>query len=90
MLSLDVNDFIEHIDEMLLKIEEEGEVIEITKQNEIIARMVPVRKLRQADADIQNDLETWNELERISAEISAYWPQGVSTVDAVQEARQDS
>ena len=88
MLSLDANEFIERIDEMLLIVEEGGEIIEITKQNEIIARMVPARKRRQADT--QGDLAAWNELERISAEISAHWPQGLSAIDAVQDARQDS
>jgi antitoxin (DNA-binding transcriptional repressor) of toxin-antitoxin stability system len=88
MLSLDVNEFIERIDKMLLKVVEEGEMIEITKQNEIIARMVPVRK--QGQADIQDDLAAWHELERISAEISACWPRGLSAVDAVQDARQES
>lgn len=88
MLLLDVNEFIEHIDEMLLKVEEEGEMIEITKHNEIIARVVPVQKRRQAD--IQGDLAAWQELERISAEISAYWPQDLSVVGAMQDARQDS
>lgn len=88
MLSLDVHEFIERIDEMLLRVEEESEIIEITKHNEIIARLVPARKRRQAD--IQGDLATWNELERISAEISVYWPQDVSAIEAVQDARQDS
>jgi antitoxin (DNA-binding transcriptional repressor) of toxin-antitoxin stability system len=88
MLSLDVYEFIERIDEMLLRVEEESEVIEITKQNEIIARIVPVQK--QKHADIQSDRATWNELERISAEISAYWPQSLSAIEAVQDARQDS
>lgn len=90
MLSLDVHELIERIDEMLLKIEEEGEIIEVTKHNEITARMEPVQKRRQADLDAQNDQATWSELELISAEISACWPQGVSAVEAVQDARQDS
>jgi antitoxin (DNA-binding transcriptional repressor) of toxin-antitoxin stability system len=44
MISLEVNEFIERIDEMLHIVVEEGETIEITKQGEIIARMEPVRK----------------------------------------------
>ena len=85
MLSLDVHEYIKRIDEMLLIVEEGSEIIEITKQNEIIARMVPVRKRRQAET--QGDLAAWYELERISAEISAHWPQGLNAVDAVQDAR---
>ncbi len=87
MLSLEVNEFIERIDEMLHIVLEEGETIEITKQNEIIAHMVPVQKRRHADT--QDDLAAWNELERISAEISEYWPQGLSAIDAVQDVRQE-
>ena len=85
MLSLDVNEFIERIDDMLRRVEEEGETIEITKQNVVIARMVPARKRRRGGS--QDQLAVWNELERISAEISAYWPQGLSAVDAVRDAR---
>jgi antitoxin (DNA-binding transcriptional repressor) of toxin-antitoxin stability system len=88
MISLEVNEFVECIDEMLRMVEEEGETIEITKQNETIAQVVPVRKRRQVDA--QDHSAPWDELERISTEISAYWPQDLSAVDAVRDARQES
>ena len=87
MVSLEVNEFIERIDEMLRIVEEEGETIEIRKQDEIVARMVPVRKQRQADT--RGHSATWNDLERISAEISAYWPEGLSAIDAVRDVRRE-
>ena len=85
MLSLEVNEFVERIDEMLRIVLEEGETIEITKQGEIVARMESIRKQRQADT--RGHSAAWNDLERISAEISAYWPEGLSAIDALRDVR---
>jgi antitoxin (DNA-binding transcriptional repressor) of toxin-antitoxin stability system len=87
MLTFEVNEFIERIDEMLRLVLEEGETIEITNRGEIIARMEQVRKQRQADT--RGHSATWNDLERISAEISAYWPEGLRAVDAVRDVRRE-
>lgn len=48
MKSLEINEFIERIDEMLHMAVEEGETIEIAKQGEAIAYLLPVH----------NDLQT--------------------------------
>ncbi len=87
MVSFEVNDCIERIDEMLRMVVEESEAIEITKQGEIIARIEPVRKQRQADT--RDHSATWYGLERISAEISAHWQQGLSAIDAVRDVRRE-
>jgi antitoxin (DNA-binding transcriptional repressor) of toxin-antitoxin stability system len=55
MVSFEVNEFIERIDEMLRMVEEEGETIEITKQGEIIARMEPVRKQTQSSKRVRQE-----------------------------------
>ena len=55
MVSLEVNEFIERIDEMLRMVVEEGETIQITKQGEIIARMEPVRKKAQSGKRVRQE-----------------------------------
>jgi antitoxin (DNA-binding transcriptional repressor) of toxin-antitoxin stability system len=87
MLSFEVNEFIKRIDEMLRLVLEEGETIKITNRGEIIARLEPIRKQRQVDT--RGHSTTWNDLERISAEISAYWPEGLSAIDAVRDVRRE-
>lgn len=44
MKTLEIHKLTEHIDEILHMIKEEGETIEITDGNEVIAHLVPVDK----------------------------------------------
>ena len=55
MISLEVNEFIERIDEVLRMVVEEGETIEITKQGEVIARMEPIRKQAQSGKRVRRE-----------------------------------
>jgi hypothetical protein len=64
---------------------EEEPIIEITDCVEVIAWWIPAH--RASAAEKKSDDEIWADLERLSAEISAHWPSGVSAVDAVRDAR---
>ena len=87
MKSLEINQFIERIDEMLRIVVEEGETIEIAKQGETIAYLLPVHKDPQTG---ERELPAlWTDLDRLSAEISAHWPEGLSAVDAVRDVRRE-
>jgi prevent-host-death family protein len=75
----------EHASEILRRVREEGDIFEVTYHGRVVARLVPVAEPEQstyADAF----LGRW---ERLSAEISARWPEGVSAVEAVREARRE-
>lgn len=45
MKSVGVRELKTHLSEILRQVQEEGEVIEVTKHGEIVARVVPVRHL---------------------------------------------
>jgi len=87
MKSLEMNEFIERIDEMLRIAVEEGETIEIIKQGEAIAYLLPVHEDLQTGKRELSAL--WADLDRLSAEISTHWPEGLSAVDAVRDVRRE-
>lgn len=87
MQTLGVRELKERISEVLRMVQEKGEIIEVTNRGEVVARLVPAHKAPTAE-DMSDD-EIWTDLERLSAEISAHWPAGVSAVDAVRDARRD-
>lgn len=68
------------------RVREEGEIIEITYHGEVIARLVPVAPPEPTDEEIA---AVWANLDQLTAEISAKWPEGVSAVDAIREVRRE-
>ena len=87
MKTLGKHELTERIDEILRLVKEKGETFEVTEHGEVVARLGPVREPKQAVED--SDAAAWAELDRLSAEISAHWPEGVSAVDAVRDVRRD-
>lgn len=86
MKSIGVRQLKEHMSEML-RLVQEGETVEVTKRGEVIARVVPAHG--KSSPDDLSDEEVWTDLERLSLEISKHWPEGLSAVDAVREARRE-
>jgi len=76
MKTVEVNELIGRIDEILRLVVEKGETFEVTEHGEVIARLEPAGKAKQVVED--SDDGAWAELDRLSAEISAHWPEGVS------------
>lgn len=64
---------------------QEGATIEITNHGKVVAIMVPPRS-RLTHKEIESDLES---IDRLAAQISAHWPEGVSALEAVQDVRRD-
>ena len=87
MKTLGVRELKERISEILRLVEEEGETIEVTKRGEVVAHLVPARKA--APSSDSTDDDAWTDLDRLSVEISAHWPVGLSAVDAVRDARRE-
>ncbi len=87
MKTLGVRELKERISEILRLVEEEGETIEVTKRGEVVARLIPARRVTPSSENAEDD--AWTDLDRLSAEISAHWPKGLSAVDAVRDARRE-
>ncbi len=87
MKTLGVGELRERIDEILRLVEEEGETIEVTKNDEVIARVVPAQKQSQP---VKKDLKTfWADVDRLASEIGKYLPDKVDAVEIVRDMRRE-
>ena len=86
MVTVGVRELKQQISKILRRVREEGEIIEITYHGKIIARLIPVNP---PEAATEMTPAKWVDLDQLSAEISAKWPEGVSAVDAVRDVRRD-
>lgn len=82
MKSVGARELRENAGEVLRRVREERETIEITWHGRAIARLVPVLP---AMAESKKLAKIWSDLDRLSEEIGSQWPKGVSAVGAVRE-----
>ena len=86
MITVGIRELKQQTSKILRRVREEGEIIEITYHGEVIARLVPVNQQAPSSEEMS---ATWADLDQLTAEISAKWPEGVSAVEAVREGRRD-
>jgi prevent-host-death family protein len=86
MRAVGVRELRTHISEILRQIEVDGETVAVTNHGTVVAHLVPVRR---APVDVEAVRASLAELDRLAAEIGAYWPEGVSAVEAVRDVRRD-
>ena len=77
----------ERMSEIVRRVEEDGEAVDITRRGAVIARIVPVQVKPPFDRKAFD--RRWAEHQRLAEEISANWPKGVSAVDAIRDVRDD-
>lgn len=75
-----------NISDILRQVEEDGEVVEVTRHGHVIARSMPVEQGSGEDRDSNGN---WTHLNNLIREISAIWPEGVSAQDAINDMRRD-
>ncbi|MFQ5419299.1 MAG: type II toxin-antitoxin system Phd/YefM family antitoxin [Anaerolineae bacterium] len=86
MVTVGVRELKQQTSKILRRVREDGETIGITYRGETIARLVPVNPPAPSTEDIA---AVWADLDQLTAEISAKWPEGVSAVDAIREVRRE-
>lgn len=86
MRTVGVRELKANVSEILREVEERGEIIEVTRHNHVIARLVPARTTHRIDRDANG---VWTELNALAAEISAQWPEGVSAQEAINDIRRE-
>ena len=84
MHSVGVRELKQHTTQILRRVREQGETIDVTYQGQVVARLVPVRRSQPDRSEANADV--WADLDRLAEEIGARWPSGVSAADAVREA----
>lgn len=94
MTTIDVQVLQEQTTEVLRRIHEGKEVIEIVHQGQLIARLTLANT---RDTAVQPNADTWEEqaetiwpgLSQLKEDISAHWPEGVSALEAVHDVRRE-
>jgi prevent-host-death family protein len=85
MLRVGVRELKANTSELLRQVSEKGEVVEVTRHGQVIARLVPASTpLPDRDAN-----GAWTKLKELSAQISALWPADVSAEEAINDVRRD-
>jgi len=82
MITVGVRELKQRASELIRQVREDGQEIHITYRGEVVALVVPVRRATQPEAEA-----AWASLDALAAEIGAHWPQDVTSVEAVAEAR---
>lgn len=82
-----VDELKERAEEILQRVREQGETIEVAEAGEVVAQLVPrlprKRGLSPEDAAVLDDLE------QLAIEIGKEWPPGMSAAEAVKEQRRE-
>jgi prevent-host-death family protein len=86
MLTVGIRELKTNTSEIIRRVRERSEVVDITHRGEVVARLVPVAPLLPAPEETAAILA---DLDQLAAEIGAAWPEGVSAVDAVREVRRE-
>jgi prevent-host-death family protein len=86
MTAVDAQDLQERTAEVLRRLWEDGEPIDITDRGRVVARLVPAEDVRPT----REEIEEWlAELDATAAEIGKHWPEGVSAAQAISEDRRE-
>lgn len=86
MHTIGVRDLRSNASRILREVSAKGETVEITRHGRVIARLVPAGK-PPAEVDESGIERAWADLDRLSEEISARWPEGMSAAEAVARDR---
>ncbi|MCC6765702.1 MAG: type II toxin-antitoxin system prevent-host-death family antitoxin [Deltaproteobacteria bacterium] len=87
MTTVGIRELKESVSDILRRVRERDETIEISYRGEVVARIVPVRRERSQAGARRRARAVWNDIDRVADEISARWPRGVGAVRAIRETR---
>ena len=87
MAAVGVRELKEHTSQILRRVREQGETIDVTHRGRVVARLVPAEERPPPTAE---ELAAfWEEWDQLATEIGAHWPEGVSAVDAIRDVRRE-
>ena len=70
--------------DVLRRVRERGEEVEVTFRGQVVARLVPVSPSTTSGRRAR---AVWDDIDRLAHEIGARWPKGVGAARAVRDAR---
>lgn len=72
--------------EIVRRVRELGEVVDITYRGEVVARLIPARPIITSAEKLSS---LWAEMDRLAEEVGAHWTGSPSAVEAVREGRRE-
>ena len=86
MLSVGVRELKRDASAIVKKVRDEKETVEVTYRGNVVAQIVPVESAeeRQTRFDM-----IWEQMDKLTEEISAKWDGDESAADAVRESRRE-
>ena len=75
-----------HTSDVLRRVREHGETIDVTYHGEVVAHLIPAHAHESVEQEMR---AVWTDLDRLAAEIGAHWPSGSSAAEAVSEVRRE-
>lgn len=91
MTAVGVRELKQRASELLRRVQETGDTIEITRRGKVIARIVPAPLAENGLLTEERERleQLWARMDELSADLALRWPQDVSAVDAVREQRRE-
>ena len=86
MRSIGVRELRQNASQVLRRVREKGEEIQITYRGQAIARIIPISTPKAATKKVA---AVWSDLDALAAEIGTRWPEGVTAAEAVREGRRE-
>ena len=86
MSSVGIRELKTNASEIVRRVREQGEVIDVTYYGEVVARLVPVKQARLANKELD---ELWADMDQLAAQVAKKWSGADSAVEAVREGRRE-
>ncbi len=86
MESVGIRELKQRTSEIIRRVREDGQGIDITYRGEVVARIVAPES---PEAMRDRSQKAWDRLDELAKQVSAVWPKGVSAVEAVREQRRE-
>ena len=81
MVTVGVRELKQQASELIRRVRESGDEIQVTYHGKVVARLLPVAP------DAAETGRRWDDLDRLADEIGKDWPAGISAVQAVSQGR---
>lgn len=84
-MTVGIHELRTRLSELLRRVREENEAIDVTFYGEVIARIVPVEPSAEKSPE---DDTIWTDIDHLAAEIGQRWePESISAAEAVSQGR---
>jgi prevent-host-death family protein len=86
MTTVGIRELKTNTSEIVRRVRERGEIVDITHRGEVVARLIPAHPVVTSAEELA---ELWAEMDRLAEEVSAHWTGAPNAVEAVREARRE-